>query len=415
MVLAHPLNHSNRALEFAYLKEQIFKDYRKNPHEKAQMSGFFEDLGEFIGNGIDGLAQGISGAITGIVDTIKQLGETIALIVRAVIGDVEWSEVMDSLGVVFQNIGTVLVWLSPERNIYNWLTQSRLTAHAFNELDKFTGGMLTTAVNISDLPWRAMRGDPISKQELIKDAMLIIQIVMIYFTGPVGLGIMVGTMVGREVCSHQTEAKDACMVAFQIVGAAAGSWASAATGLTWGTAAEVTNDAVMSTAEQNAWLAGDEAYQSFLRNQAQQIALSQTTAFLPHLAAAGEQYLVNAGFTEATRLVANACKDSDIIGDRECEIVSQIASNYVRTQVEGVEEPWEDFLAREIARVGAEELMLQWFPPESPEHQAIRRQWEIRYIDVPVDQTVVVQKQWDTKKLLMIVGGLAVAAAGLSA
>lgn len=377
--------------------------------ERAGMhGGFFDDLFGTFTDAIEGVTDAIQGALQGTLDAIAHIGETIALIIRAAIGDVSWNAVLDELGEVFQDVGTILVYLDPARMGYNWLKEAPLTSHAFNELDKFTGGMLTTATNLSDLPWRAMRGDPISKTELIKDALLIITIVAIVFTGPVGLGVMLGTMVGREVCSKQTEARDACMVAFQIVGAAVGSWGSAATGVTWGTASEVAEgavtDTVLTDAEAEAWLAGDEAYRTFMTNQLDAYALSQTTSFLPHLTAAAENYLLNAGINTATQHAAELCKSAHILGGNECKILSQVAADYIKSDAN---EPWEDFLAGEVAKIGAEQIMLQWFPPNSPEHQAIQKQWTIKYVDVPVDQTIIVQQQASKKPLLFLAGGLA--------
>lgn len=371
------------------------------------MDGFFDDLGDTLWDAVDGLADAMASAMTSIVNTVKQIGETIALVVRAAIGDVKWSEVFDSLGKVFQEVGNILVVINPIRLATNFLKEAPLTSHAFNELDKFTGGMLTTATNVSDVVWRSIRGDPISKYELIQDAIFIIQIAAIIFTGPVALGIMVGTMVGREVCSKQTEAKDACLVAFQIAGAAAGSWASAASGLTWGAAAEITEDTALSAAEQEAWLAGDEAYQAFLQRQAEQIALSQTTAFLPHLSAAAENYLLSQGIGVASQQLANLCDKQGWAGGKECDILAEVAGNYVRNELTN-QIPFEEFLATEVARIGVEELMLQWFPPESPEYQAIKRQWQIKYVNVPVPgETVIKQTGLSAGTLLLLAAGAA--------
>lgn len=320
-----------------------------------------------------------------------------------------WDEVLGELGAVFQDIGAVMVYLDPGRMTYNWLTESPLTSHVFGELDKFTGGMLTTAVNLSDLPGRAMRGDPISKYELIKDALLIITIVAIIFTGPVGLGILLGTMVGREVCSKQTEARDACMVAFQIVGAAAGSWASAATGITWGGASAAAEGA----AEQAAWEAGPEAYEAYWLNIAEQEALASTTDFLPHLLKAGENYLVSRGIDEISHEAVELCKEGNWVGSHECEILGQVAADYIKSPDDIA---WEDFLAREVAVIGVQELMLQWFPPDSKEAIAIQqRQWEIKYVDGGVvTQNNVIQKKFDPKTLMLLAGGALVLLAGAS-
>ena len=425
MILVHPLTQAPGSHA---LREALFPKRKPMPHEQTErsmssrredlvptssgrksfgMDGFLDDLFDTAWDAVVGLNDALSSALTATINTIKQIGETIALVVRACIGDVKWSEVMDSLGEVFQGIGAVLYYINPIRATYIWLSESPLTAHAFNELDKFTGGMITTAVNLSDLPYRAMRGDPISTQELINDALLVITIVSIIFTGPVGVGILLGTMVGRQVCSKQTEARDACMVAFQIAGAAAGSWASAASGVTWGGASE----AAARAAEEAAYRAGPEAYANYWAQVAQQEALAQTTSFLPHLTNATQTYLTSVGIDAVTAEAVELCQENNWVGDRECEILGRIAADYVKAP-DSME--WDEFLVKEIAAIGAEELMLQWFPPDTPQYQAIERAWQIKYIDVPVDQTNIVQKRFDPKTLLLIAAGVATVMIGAS-
>ena len=385
--------------------------YLSERREPAGMSGgFFDDLWGTITSGIEGLADALQGVLESTIAAISHIGETVALIIRAAIGDVSWTKVLDEMGVIFQDIGAVLVYINPVTFGYNWLKEAPLTSHAFNELDKFTGGLITTAANVSSLPGRALRGDPISKQELILDALLIITVVAIVYTGPVGLGVMLGTMVGRQVCSKQTEAKDACMVAFQIAGAASGSWVSAATDVTWGTAAENASEYAageMSDAEAQAWLAGDDAYQAFITTQEENIALSQTTAFLPHLTAAAENYLLTAGINTATRRAAELCQAAHLLGSNECKILSQVAADYIKSPAE---QDWEDFLGEEVARIGASQIMLQWFPPNSPEAASIKK-WQIKYVDMPADQT---QNKLDPKALLLLAGGAALVLMGAS-
>lgn len=385
------------------IKNALLAKEQTLSHAKT-MSGFLDDLGTSLWEVVDGMADAVGAAMTSVVNAVKQMGETIALVIRAAIGDVKWSEVLHSLGEVFQDVGNVLVVINPIRLYTNFLKEAPLTSHAFNELDKFSGGMISTGVNVSDVVWRSIRGDPVSKYELLQDAIFIIQVAAIVFTGPVGIGIMVGTMVGRQVCSKQTEARDACMVAFQIAGAAAGTWASAASGLTWGTAAEIADESTLSAAEEEAWLAGDDAYQAFLQRQAEQVALQQTTEFLPHLSAAAENYLLSQGIGVATQQLSNLCDKQGWAGGKECDILAQVAGNYVRNEMTN-NIPFEEFLAQEVARVGAEELMLQWFPPSSPEHQAIKRAWQIKRTTYEVPQYVVQEGGGIGAFLLLAAGG----------
>ena len=373
--LAHPFGQIDRP---NFILEHVMSE-----RHSLGMGGFIDDFFDSVFDAVAGLRDAMKGVIQGIANTVKKIVETVVLVVRAAIGDVKWSEVFHSLGEVFREIGNVIVLLNPAKLAYDWLSTAPITAHAFRELDKFTGGMITTAVNVSTLPGRALRGDPISKYELIQDALFIIQVAAVVYTGPVALGMMVGTMVGREICSKQTEAQEICMASFQIAGAAAGTWASAVSGVTWGAAAELTSGAITS-AEEAAWLQGDEAYQAFLDKQAEAFALEASTSYMAHLSPAASQYLLSKGIDAATQELTRTCQRQGWAGSRECEILSQVAGNYARNELT-THVPWDEFLAIEIARIGAEELMLQWFPPESKEAKAIKRQWNIKYVDQPYE------------------------------
>jgi hypothetical protein len=163
----------------------------------------------------------------------------------------------------------------------------------------------------------------------------------------------------------------------------------------------------MSEAEQAAWLAGDEAYTAYLTN----VAMHESTAFLPHLSLATRQYIQTAGIGLATARAAELCTSAHIAGKNECKIISQALADYVMAPADV---KWEEFLATEIAKIGAEQLMLQWFPPQSPEHQAIQHQLQIVYQDVPGGTEVVNQRTFDPKTLLLIAGGVAALVMGAS-
>jgi hypothetical protein len=406
----------------------IFDDVVRK--HSAGMGDFWQDLGSTLEIKIAGLTEALGDAIQHILYGVGKLGETIALLVRAIIGDVSWQEVLDSLGEVFQEVGTIMVLLSPTHQSFTWLQQAPLTAHAFRELDRFSGGILTNIYNVSTLPGRVLRGDAISKQELIADVIFIIQVLLIVFTAGtwVVIGAMIGTMVGKEVCKHQTEARDACLVAFQILGAAMGAWGEALYNAGFTAAEEAAwlegpeaysayleqqaEAGVLTEAEQQAWLNGDQAYASFLEREAEQAAVSSSTSFLPHLASASEDYLTRIGIDEVTKQAAVLCQQIGVVGSNECQILSQVAANYVKSPTD---QEWPEFLSQEIARIGAEQLMLQWFPESSAEHAAIKKQWELRYVDVPVDQTVVVQKSLDPKTFLLAAGAAAFLIAGAGA
>ncbi len=394
--LATPFNFKYQDVKPEVLRLFI---HEKEGRYSDQMGDFWSDLGDSLWGGVCGLADAISGAVTAVVHTVEQIGETIALIVRASIGDVSWNEVLGSIGKVFQDIGTVLVIINPTRIVFDWLSTASLTAHAFHELDKFTGGMITDVKNISTLVGRAMRGDPITKQELLKDAMLIITIIAIVFTGGgyVAVGMLVGSMIGREVCKHQTEYQGACTAAFMIAGAAVGAWGNALTGTTGGF---VGGDGI-SSAEQEAWLQGDEAYSAYLDNQA---ALA-STSLVDHLSIGAKNFLTGQGVSVISQGAINLCQKQGWAGKHECEILGQVTQDYLTS---GTDKDWTEFLTDEIAKIGAQEIMLQWFPEHSKEHQAIARKWSIKYIDGPGGVETVVTKKTNPMTWIMLAAGTAV-------
>jgi|GEM_PF-4719766 len=386
-------------MNYAPSFESLLYDYRQD--QRGMGWGFddlFSDIGESFTDAIAGLSDAIGGALTATLQAVEHLGETIALIVRASIGDVSWDAVLGELGKIFQDIGTIIVYLNPNRGAYDWLQESPITSHAFNELDKFSGGMITTAKNISTLPGRAMRGDAITKQELIQDVMFGIQVILIATSGGayLAMGMMLGTMVGNQVCSKQTEHQDACMVAFQIVGAAAGQWSANELGLN-------VVEAGISQAEQQAFLQGPEAYAQYMARQG---ALT-STSFVSQLSTATQNYMTTAGIDKVTQRAVALCQSGKIVGSRECEILGQIVSDYVKAPSDI---KWVDFLANEIVSLGQQELLLQWFPPDSPEAQAIKIR--IKYVDVPGG--IVRVKKFDPKTLLLIAGGVAAVVMGVA-
>lgn len=391
-MIVNALTHPH--FEAEVIKTKLLRKYY-GVH-RASMDGLFDDVADFIGDAIDGLMDAIGDVLDAAAMTVKKIGETIALTVRAIIGDVRWDEVSNSLGDVFQSVAHVVVVLNPYRLVSEFARENEHTAHAFSELDRFSGGMITNAVNVSDVAQRSLRGDPISKEELIKDALFMIQVAALVFGGPVAAGMFVGNMVGREVCQHQTQARDACQATFQIIGAAAGEWSSALTNVDWGTA--YWNSQNVFAPEGANFVASDAAYQTAIQAQT----AAQSASFFSHLTPAMTSYLTARGIDQGTQELIRVCKEQSWAGGRECEIMAQVAGNFVRNELIGTKE-WDEFLAEEIARIGAEELMLQWFPEDTKEHQAIKRKWQIKYVDAGAVQAPASAKS--SGLLLMLAAG----------
>ncbi len=379
----------SNALTDPYFTAEAIKTKLLKKHfgvHRATMDGFFSDVADFAWDAVTGLYSAIGGVFSAAAMTVKKITETIILTVRAVIGDVSWDEVSHSLGEVFQNVSNVVVVMNPYRNVAEFAKENELTAHAFQELDKFSGGMITNAVNVSDVAQRSLRGDPISKEELLQDAIFIIQVVSIVFGGPAAAGMFTGSLIGKEVCKHQTHAKDACMATFMIIGAAAGDYGSAVTGANWGTsywnaeAARAAAQAEIAAGEVAASQLASTAFVEAGSAEAQRLALAASTSFFDHISPQASEYLLSRGLEQGTQELVRVCNKQDWLGNSECEILATVASNYVRNELT-TNVPWEEFMANEIARIGAEQLMLQWFPENSKEHAALKRKWEIKYVD----------------------------------
>lgn len=314
----------------------------------SAVAGLMKAIGGTITTLTHLLKDTLSKTFESYIETLKEIGRTVNLVALVAMGRVPLSQVFASLGKVFRQIGNTFAIISPLRLTYNFLKEAPLTADAFNELDKFTGGMITNVVNVSDLPWRAMRGDAISKQELIKDVITIIQVVTIVFAGPAGVGFFIGNLIGREVCKNQTKAQDLCRASFAILGMATGQW-----------------------------LASDLTYLNVLERT-------------------GEDYLVKEGVDQATIKIVRACQDAKLMGRNECKYVAQALVDYIQV---GSDKDFSVFLVDELKRVATQELVdavRDLYPSNHP----IRRNIEIKYQDI-----VVKAPQAKTAMFLLLAGG----------
>lgn len=362
VAFANPFFNSFDQLDPKLLK--IFLSQKKG--RTRGMGDFWSDLGSTLTDGVAGLTEALGFALEEIVHTIGQIGETIALVVRACLGQVSWQDVLGSLGKVFQDIGTAMVFLDPTRQAYNWLSTAPLTAHAFHELDKFTGGYITNIANLSDLPGRVLRGDAISTLELIKDALFVITVVMMIVTFPEGLAVMLAMMLGRQVCSHQTEAQGACMAAFQIAGLVVGDWAGT----------------------------GDD--------------------FLTALENSDMTFLSSTGLNIATREVVHLCQAGKWAGGVECQEMGTVLADYIKS---GGRQDWSTFLANELVRIGRDDVVLALYPPNSREAIAIKKQrasWNLVNLPGPTGAQVVSAKTNPLTYVMLAAGALALVAGSAS-
>jgi hypothetical protein len=317
---------------------------RFNGRHNRAMHGLLDDIQQAASNVVSGTVQAVTNpfpTITGLsqvtgqllLNTVQNVGAVITTIGDAVVhatGQVITPNVINNLGVVTRAYFDVLAKVSPERNMYNFLSHDPLVGHAFRELDKFSGGMITDATNVSDLVARAGRGDAISKQELVKDAIFGLKVAAIVTGGGAVAGGMIGNMVGNQVCKNQTDGQDACRMAFTVIGAAGGA-----------DLADLVSDTPL-----------DYTFSDYLSDAASntfstkaQSAISQTAV--------------------------NLCKQNQWAGATECTILGTIASDYLKAP-EGTD--WLSFLASEAGKIGALVMMANAFPPGSPERIAIQNQ-----------------------------------------
>jgi len=378
---------------------------QKQSRTAGMAGGFFEDVLDDVLGGVAGLVEAIGDVLDAILQTVKQIGEMIGQILRVIVDGLNLFAIFDALADIFKFIGRTLVFLDASRFVTKWLKESKITGHIFNELDKFTGGMFTDAANTSTLLGRVMAGDNIPKDELIKDALFALKVVAIVFSGGslAAVFVMVGSMAANEICSHQTENKDACKAAIIIASAAAGSYAQ---GLRDSSQSIITDEFADSywvedqifASEGASFVPGNAAYNAGLESSA----ATATGAFLPHLTNAGAQYLNQVGIDAVTQQAMDLCQSGKWLGSNECRILSQVAGDYIQG---GSDKEWDEFLGDEIAKIGASELLHQWFPPDSKEAIAIKRAWSIRYVDAP--PVTVVNKQVSPMTLLLLAGGAA--------
>jgi hypothetical protein len=236
-------------------------------------------------------------------------------------------EILADIGKLGQAVGDVIVKTNLTAIIIKVYKENSLTAHTFHELDRISGGMLTSYANVSTLPARAMRGDAISKQELVRDALLGLQVVAVIFGGPAAAYAIAGSMVGHEACKNVGANKEACEAAVTIVAAAYGG-----------------NMTILD---------------------------------------AGTVYLDQRIQQAASREITRACENGHWLGDNECKVMAEITAAYLLMPPDT---DWPKFLAEYGVRLGLSLVMQQWFPKNSPEQRAI--QYVNQTIPVPFEEYV---------------------------
>lgn len=314
-------------------------------------------------------------ALKSVVQVISNIVNVIKNLVGYVLGKVSWQELMESAGKLFREVGNFFAIINPIRYAYNLLMDSELTRHSFKELDKFTGGLLTDVTNLSDIAFRGMRGDAISKMELMRCAFAALKIAAVFSFGIGGAlqinftaaGGIVGSWFGNEICKHQTASNQgACKAAFAVVGAVTGS----------GIGNYLKDQAVVDTAFENV---KDEASM----REAERLAAEQAerTVF-DSVYEAGQAEIKKQLSKEVVDQLEVICQRQNWAGDRECTVIGSIARDYI---AKDPDKSLTQFLAEQAAELGVSLVLERVFPVESPEARAVRKEYVRRYYDVPYD------------------------------
>lgn len=362
----HPLL-APPALDFQkILRIKNARDVKKLIYKQTKTMGFlgdlFDNIFDFLENVLKTVFETIKNIIKFTLQTVFNVIRVVLMTVGAIVGAVKWSEVKDALKDTLKSISNLAINLMPFRAIWTVLTTSDLTDNFFKELDEFTGGMITSAVNVSDLIWRVGRGDHITKEELLRNALFILQVAAVVIGGPAAAGGIFGSMVGRQVCENAGKAKEACTAAFVIAGAAAGGYLSAETGVSWGAGAAKQGAASVTSQAADA---GSEIAKR---------------GFTDYLNDAGQTFIEQRLVQVASREAIKLCQKENWVSDKACSILGNIAANYINAP-EGTD--WVEFLAQEAGRIGVSELLADAFPKNSPEHAAIRRRIVENTVQVP--------------------------------
>lgn len=322
-------------------------------------------------NLIPGLGPAVNQIVENSVQSVENVVAATGQAVGQAVGSISLQGVVNSLGTIVRSVSDIVVKMNPEVIAFNYMKNDAILGHPFNELDKFTGGTITTAVNVSSLPARAARGDAISKQELVKDALFAIEVAAIILSGgsaAVVIGGIVGNWTGNQICSKQTQAQDACKIAFTVVGAAAGATVSDALSdassssdladdsLDDGEDADADTDTNTDTDTDTADSAGDTE--------------DTSVSFTDNLSASAQKTFTSQIDSAATKVAIALCKQNQWVGATECSVLGQIAADYLKQDPDDVDD-WIDFLAKEAAKLGVSLLLGNAFPAGSPERNAL--------------------------------------------
>ena len=164
-------------------------DWGKNIVLKRQtMSGDIDEwYDENIGDPMQEFLNSVNDGVTRLWEDISNN-----------LSQIDWQNFFseENLQFIGQQLANVVLQINPAYIASQAFSTNPLTEHLYRELDNLTGGTLSTSMNVTTLPMRALRGDALSKEELLKDAIFALQIAVVVLSGGTASSI-VSTASGR--------------------------------------------------------------------------------------------------------------------------------------------------------------------------------------------------------------------------
>lgn len=182
--------------------------YSNNYYQKSMGGNLFDDAARSILDAFAPITDIIFKITDFIIGGIVRLIERAILAIIKVIREIDWKAIGAFIG---DKLGNFLANYNPFHLAWEFLKNFPLTAQLAKTLDELTGGLFTTLDRLSTLTGRALRGDPISKAELLHDTLFCIKVAVAIVSGPVGWvsfaagqlkqGTLGRTALGRDILS----------------------------------------------------------------------------------------------------------------------------------------------------------------------------------------------------------------------
>ncbi len=115
-----------------------------------------------------------------IFQQMDLIGKTMSL---AVFKDEDTLSYSGALHLGGEVLGKVYKEINPVHLTNEFLRNNPVFAHSFNELDKLTGGLLTSIENVTQLPGDAIAGEPISPARIAEALEMMLKVAAIVFSG----------------------------------------------------------------------------------------------------------------------------------------------------------------------------------------------------------------------------------------